>query len=185
MASPGFKNHPAAGACALGPARARPSGHSWGRRLRRRRREDARAAPGPSPSSAAADCGCCVCVSVRVAARPRGECSGGPVECQAGQVRGPRRLSGRPQPRLDPWRRGQGRPLPRGRPGAGPRVGARLSRRPTCGRKCRWGALTWQDRWGRGAAPLAPATKHRLSGSVCSPSPPPAIRVSPALFDLG
>ena len=68
--------------------------------------EDARAAPGPSPSSTAADCGCCVYVSVRVAARPWGECSGGLVECQTGRVRGPLRLSRRPQPRLDPWQPG-------------------------------------------------------------------------------
>lgn len=35
VASPGFKITPTAGACALGPARARPSGHCWGRCLRR------------------------------------------------------------------------------------------------------------------------------------------------------
>ena len=76
VASPWFKASPKAGACALGPAHARLSGHCWGRCLRRAEdAEDARAGPGPSASSTGADCGCCVYVSVRVAARPWGECS--------------------------------------------------------------------------------------------------------------
>lgn len=180
MASPWFKISPKAGACALGPAHARLSGHCWGRCLRRAGdAEDARAVPGPSASSSGADCGCCVYVSVRVAARPWGECSGGLVECQAGDVRGPLRLSRRPQPRLDPWQPGWS--PSRGRPGAGPRAGraavapAHLRPEVTLGSAHLGGPglglegpRLWLPR-GQGG----PATKHQLSGFVSCPRSPP------------
>lgn len=160
------------------PAHARLSGHCWGRCLRRAGdAEDARAGPGPSASSTGADCGCCVYISVRVAARPWGECSGGLVECQAGDVRGPLRLSRRPQPRLDPWQPGRS-PFARAAR-SGPSGWARgyRSSTPEAGSNARerspgrtgvgvGGPRLWLPR-GLGG----PATKHQLSGFVSCPRP--------------
>lgn len=137
--------------------------------------EDARAAPGPSPSSTAADCGCCVYVSVRVAARPWGECSGGLVECQTGRVRGPLRLSRRPQPRLDPWQPGWSPFARAARSGpsgwargcrALPPAAGSAARERSPGRTGGGGGAPWLRR-GQGG----PATKHQLSGSVSCPPP--------------